>query len=256
MTHPASARLTFDEMLVLVQDRSAALRAAVPTADPAARVPGCPDWSMPDLVAHVGAVQMFWAAAVTTAQAGHRPDWSEIGDPEPRGDLLAWSAAATESLVAALSAAGPDRECWTWWQSADAPGTAGAVARHQVQEAAVHALDAQQTAGTADRLPGPVAADGVGEHLAVMLPSCGAWPHDPVRVLLEAGDGGTWLLDLGPQGVTVTPEPAGDCGPAATASGRPEDFVLAFYRRSGGEPLQVRGDAQAIELLLTWPSLS
>jgi uncharacterized protein (TIGR03083 family) len=256
MAHPAPVRLTFDDMLALIEDRSAALRAAVPAADPAARVPGCPDWNVADLVAHVGAVQMFWAAAVTTAQAEHRPTWSEIGDPEPQGDLLAWSAAATESLVAALGAAGPGRECWTWWQGSDAPSTARAVARHQVQEAAVHALDAQQTAGTAERLPGPVAADGVGEHLTVALPSCGAWPHDPVRALLEAGDGGTWLLDLGPQGVTVTAEPAGDCGPAATASGRPEDFVLAFYRRSGGQPLQIRGDAQAVERLLAWPSLS
>ncbi len=47
-------------MLTLVQDRSDALRAAAAQAGLATRVPGCPDWTVSDLVAHLGEVQLFW----------------------------------------------------------------------------------------------------------------------------------------------------------------------------------------------------
>jgi len=47
--------------------------------------------------------------------------------------------------------------------ASSAPSTSGAVAWHQVQEAAVHARDAQEAAGHAGPLPAVVAADGVQE---------------------------------------------------------------------------------------------
>ncbi|MGH3408862.1 MAG: maleylpyruvate isomerase N-terminal domain-containing protein, partial [Streptosporangiaceae bacterium] len=53
MTNP-----TFTEWLTLIEDRSAALRAAVDEAGLTARVPGCPDWSVRDLVSHLGEVQL------------------------------------------------------------------------------------------------------------------------------------------------------------------------------------------------------
>lgn len=52
--------LSFPDMLTLVQDRSDALRAAAAQAGLATRVPGCPDWTVSDLVAHLGEVQLFW----------------------------------------------------------------------------------------------------------------------------------------------------------------------------------------------------
>ena len=57
--------LSFDDMLALIDDRSAALREAAAQAGLAAQVPGCPDWTVSDLVAHLGEVQLFWAAVVT-----------------------------------------------------------------------------------------------------------------------------------------------------------------------------------------------
>jgi len=142
MATVAGPVLSFDDQLGYIADRSQALRAAAAAAGSEARVPSCPDWSVSDLVAHLGAVQLFWTAVVAAGPATDPPDQRQVGDQTPRGDLLEWSAAATAGLLGALRAAGPDRECWTWWQSAGAPMTAGAVARHQVQEAAVHALDA------------------------------------------------------------------------------------------------------------------
>jgi uncharacterized protein (TIGR03083 family) len=258
-TLPATPVLSFDEQLRHIADRSAALRIAAAAAGQDARVPSCPDWSVADLVAHLGEVHLFWTAVVSAGPASGPPDESLIGDRTPHGDLLDWSASATASLIGALRAAGPDRGCWTWWESAGAPMTAGAVARHQVQEAAVHALDAQLAAGQAQALPHAVAADGVGEHLTVELPTNGAWPHDPEQLVLDAGDGGIWLVDLGRTGARVSalasPGDTAGAGPAATVSAAPEDFVLVFYRRPGSGEMHVSGDAKAFQRLLDWPNL-
>ncbi|MGW2081172.1 maleylpyruvate isomerase N-terminal domain-containing protein [Streptomyces sp. NPDC001939] len=141
----------FEDLLALVEDCSAALRSSVagsPNLD--VRVPSCPDWSLLDLVEHVTDVQRFWAAAVV-AGPSEKPPTVAPADDTLSASLLARSAAATQELIAALRAAGPAADCWTWWGNSDVPKTSGAVARHQVQEAAVHAFDAQ----LASELPSP-----------------------------------------------------------------------------------------------------
>ena len=51
-------------MLALIEDRSAVLRVAAAEAGVDAPVPGCPDWTVADLVAHLGEVHLFWTAVV------------------------------------------------------------------------------------------------------------------------------------------------------------------------------------------------
>jgi uncharacterized protein (TIGR03083 family) len=249
--------LSFPDMLALIQDRSDALRAAAAQAGLAARVPGCPDWAVSDLVAHLGEVQLFWAADVAAGPAVEPPDEDAIGDREPHGDLLTWSADATAKLVVALREAGPDRLCWTWWEETGvAPNTSEAVARHQVQEAGVHAFDAQQAAGHGLPLPAPVAADGVNEYITVELPTNGPWPYEPATVILETGPGGSWLLDLGTHGVHVLKgDDHGDAKPEATVTADPSDMVLAFYRRETPGELHIDGDAELVPQLIAWPNL-
>jgi uncharacterized protein (TIGR03083 family) len=249
--------LSFPATLELINDRSTALRTAAAAAGMAAHVPGCPEWTVADLVAHLGVVQLFWAADVAAGPASDPPAEDAVGDAEPGDDLLGWSADATARLLAALTDAGPDRMCWTWWEEAAvAPNTAAAVARHQVQEAAVHAFDAQQAGGRAAPLPVPVAADGVGEFLTVELPTNGPWPYDPGTVVLETGTGGTWLVSLGLEGVHVLEGGAhGHAHRAATVTADPSDVVLSFYRRDIGHPLTVDGDPDLVPQLLAWPSL-
>src|SRR5258708_2284625 len=184
--------LNFADMLALIEDRSAAMRGAAAEAGFDAQVPGCPDWTVADLLAHVGRVQLFWTAVVAAGEALGPPDDESVGDSEPHGDLLAWSADATDRLVLELRNAGPSRLCWTWWESSGAPTNTGAVARHQVQEAAVHAFDAQQAGGRPQPIPAVVAADGVGEYLTVELPTNGPWPYEPATVVLEAGASRSW----------------------------------------------------------------
>lgn len=249
MTNP-----TFAEMLTLIEDRSAALRTAAGQAGLTAQVPGCPDWSVQDLVTHLAEVQRFWAAAVAAGPADGPPGEDQV-DRVPGTDLMAWSAGSTAALLGALREAGPDRPCWTWWAESGAPMDSGAVARHQVQEAGVHAFDAQEARGRAEPLPAEVAADGLGEFLTVGMASMGPWPHRPGTVTLAAAGGPAWLVELSGQGARAVPEgTAGGAGAAdARVRGSSSDLVLALYGRHLAGDLAVDGDQELADQLLHWP---
>jgi uncharacterized protein (TIGR03083 family) len=169
---------------------------------------------------------------------------------EPAGDLLEWSTESTLSLIDALRVAGPDRDCWTWWGASEAPMTSAAVARHQVQEAAVHAWDAQETVGKPEPIPAAVAVDTIDELLVVTLGSIGPWPHRPARFALAAVEGPTWLVDLTPAGAKVDPAAGGE--PLATLRGSASDLVLAVYKRIPLDGIVVDGDRQAVAEFLAW----
>ena len=219
-----------------VNERTAVIRAesavvqAVAAAGPLdAAVPSCPEWNLGDLVRHLGAVQRFWAANV----AARRPDGPvgrEAADPVPDAEIARWFGAGTELLVTALEDAGPSSPCWTWWGD---PRTSGAVARHQVQEAAVHRWDAQSAVGTADPLDPDVAVDGVAEFLQVMIdhrPATG-----PGTVTFVATDTGTsWRV--GP-----------DMGPALTVEATASDLVLLLYRRLPVTAVGLQGDTGVLD---------
>jgi uncharacterized protein (TIGR03083 family) len=259
----------FADWLELIEERSAALRLAAGAAGPGAGVPGCPDWAVTDLVAHLGEVQRFWAATVTAGPAlrppgeesvpGHRPP---AYDSSPAGglpaELLDWSEQSTVVLLEALRKAGPDAECWTWWAESGNPATAGTVARHQVQEAAVHARDAQEAAGAAEALPPRLAVDALDEFLHVGFGSMDGWPHAPARVALVTDEGPAWTLILDSTGASaVRGGPGGGPGAGAIVSGTASDLLLAFYRRAplDGAALRLSGDAELVRQLVVWPPL-
>ncbi|MGP3979868.1 maleylpyruvate isomerase family mycothiol-dependent enzyme [Streptomyces sp. KR80] len=236
---------SFERLLSLIEDRSAALRkasAVAPELD--IRVPSCPDWSLQDLIVHLTEVQHFWAAAVAAGSSEQPPTVAE-----PPTDLLA----ATEALVAALRKSGPESRCWTWWGASEAPMTAGAVARHQVQEAAVHAVDAQLAVGSTQPVPTAIALDGIAEFISVVHGSSGAWPHDPARISLHTTEGPSWLLDLTPTGVRLLD------GGSSTASerlhGPASDLLLTLYGRLPLDHLATEGVRTVLQRFLDWPPL-
>jgi uncharacterized protein (TIGR03083 family) len=243
--------MTFDDYLALISDRSAALRFAVAAAPSLELVvPGCPDWTLADLVEHLGGVQRFWAVVVTSADDSGPPPGDKTDFPSPTGDLVAWSAESTQLLLDALRAAGPESPAWAWWGASGAPLTASAVARHQVQEAAVHARDAQETAGSASPLPSEVAVDGVAEFLSVPLASLGPWPGKPVRVAFAASDGPAHVADLSASGVSFDPSSPGAAD--LTVHGSASELVLGLYNRVPLQSLRVEGDASLIAELRSW----
>jgi uncharacterized protein (TIGR03083 family) len=249
----------FDEWLDLIAERSAALRAAAGKAPSDARIPACPDWTVPDLLAHAGGTQRFWAAAVLAGPASRPPADEQVQDRAPTGDLLEWSAHSTEALLGALRTAGADAPCWTWWAGSGGAATAGAVARHQVQEVAVHVRDAQDAAGVPEPLPSGLAVDAVDEFLHVAFGSMDGWPHSPARVALVADEGRAWTLILDETGASAVRSAAGEGRPEAdaTVTAPASDLLLALYRRApwDGGTLRVAGDAALVRQLVVWPPL-
>ncbi|MFJ9542866.1 maleylpyruvate isomerase family mycothiol-dependent enzyme [Streptomyces sp. NPDC101225] len=249
----------FPVLLRLIDERSAAFRAAVASAPGLdVQVPTCPAWTLFDLVQHLGLVHRRWAGVVAEGPAATRPTGTapEAAEaaPREREALAAWSARSTERLLSALRAAGPDRGCWTWWSASESPQTSGAVARHQVQEAAVHAYDAQLTAGAPRPLPEEVALDGVDEFLATCCATTSAWPHEPATVDYHATEGRSWRLTLDADGARTSPVPASGSAHAATASARGTagELVLALYGRIPVDSLKLDGERRLFTRLQEW----
>ncbi|WP_062428713.1 maleylpyruvate isomerase family mycothiol-dependent enzyme [Herbidospora daliensis] len=244
--------LDFPALLRLIDDRSAAFQAAL-TAAPRLDlpVPTCPEWTIADLARHLGDGQRSWAATVTAGPAATaRSTSSDAPAPQEAGALAAWFAASTRELLDALREAGPDRGCWTWWGGSQSPQTSGAVARHRLQEAAVHAYDAQLAAGTKQPLPAEVALDGVEEFLSTCCATPSPWPHAPTAFDFHASEGRSWRLTADGDGARVTRLRAPVVG--AAVHGTASDLVLFMYDRLPAGSLRIDGDATLIDLLRAW----
>ncbi|MEV6603627.1 maleylpyruvate isomerase N-terminal domain-containing protein [Kutzneria sp. NPDC051319] len=242
--------LAFPDLLRLIDERSAAFRAAIAAApDLGVTVPTCPEWTLLDLVHHMGQGRRFWAGIVAAGPSDVRPARPEVEVPHEREAMLAWLADAAEQLLAALREAGPDAGCWSWWGTSQSPRTAGAVARHQVQEISLHTYDAQLTIGAAQPLPDEVALDGVDEFLVTCVSTADAWPHDAADIDYHVTDGPSWRVKLSSAGarVTTADKPA-DAAATATAS----DLVLAFYGRVSMDALKLDGDPTIFDQLIAW----
>ncbi|MGA2208310.1 MAG: maleylpyruvate isomerase family mycothiol-dependent enzyme [Acidimicrobiales bacterium] len=175
---------TFDRLAAIASESARVAELAARTPGDA-RVPSCPDWDFSALVGHLGEVQRFWAGNVRAASLDGP---SEGERTPPATELSRWLAESTGLLLAALAEASPDAPCWTWWGD---PSTVAAVARHQVQEAAVHRWDAEKAVGTPSPLAPEIAHDGVAEYLEIMVDEEIGLPVG--EVIFESTDtGGRW----------------------------------------------------------------
>ena len=243
--------LQFSDRLRLIEERSAAFRSAVASAPSLdLRVPTCPDWTLLDLVQHIGSRRRSWAA--TIAAGPEAPGRVEVAAEAPeRAAQDAWLAESTQAMLDALSEAGPDRGCWTWWGDSQSPETCGAMARHQVQELSVHTYDAQLTIGSPQPVPEEIALDGVGDFLSTVCSTSVAWPYQPEILDYRADEGRAWRLSLTGDGVRVVE--VSEAVPAnVTASGSASDLVLVFYDRIPLDSLKIEGDVSVLTRIVEW----
>ncbi|MGY1753330.1 maleylpyruvate isomerase family mycothiol-dependent enzyme [Blastococcus sp. SYSU D01042] len=193
-----------------------------------ATVPGCPGWTLADLVWHLAEVQRFWAWVVRTR--AQDPGGYVGAARHPDDELLGYGAARSAELEAVLAAADPAEPVWTWAPQKDV----AFVLRRQVQEATVHVVDAEQVLGDVRPVPADVGLDGIDEWLEVMVP--GALPEGPPPgahpVVLHAVDAGA----------ERTLFPGSRPLPVAALTGTAGDLLLAVWRRVPLEVLTVDGD--------------
>jgi uncharacterized protein (TIGR03083 family) len=184
------ASIDYPDYLQHIRDESRRFREVLTTCDPAARVPGCPDWTADDLLWHLAEVQWFWARTIRTRPAAPGEDDEGLARPADHDGLLAAFDEHSAALVEELEQADPAEAAWSW--STDQ--TVGFTYRRQAHEALIHRLDAEQAAGSVTPLDPALAADGVLECLDVMFGACPPWgefhplPHH-VRVdTTDTGD--------------------------------------------------------------------
>ena len=154
-------RLTPEAYLDHIRAESARFRAVLADCDPAARVPGCPDWDAADLLWHLTKVQRFWAGRVTErpAEPTEGEEAYDAERPASYAGLLAAFDVADAAFLDALEGVEAAAEAWTWSED----HTVGFVLRRQAHEALVHRIDAEQAAGARSEVDPRLAADGVAE---------------------------------------------------------------------------------------------
>jgi uncharacterized protein (TIGR03083 family) len=248
------ARLTFDGYLAHLRADSARFRAVLTDCDPEARVPGCPEWTAADLLWHLAGVQHFWATIIGNRPAGPG-DHDDLERPATYDAMLAAYDGYSTALLAQLEKADPAEPAWTW----STEQTVGFTFRRQANEALIHRLDAEQTAGQVTPLDPELAADGVDEALAVMFGGKPAWgsfaglPHF-VRVDLTDRGESVWV-QLGTfsgtdpdsdtsyadePDIAVVADPGAE--PDAVVAGSAATLDAWLWRRGDDADISVTGD--------------
>jgi uncharacterized protein (TIGR03083 family) len=228
-------------------------------------VPDCPGWTLGDLMKHVGVVQREWAAALPGAPL---PRDVAAADAVNEGGFTWWLQRSTFILTHALRTAGPQAVSSVGWFPGGPPMTGHDIARRQMQEAAIHAYDAQLTVRLEKLLANDIGIDGIDEFLRRRLAARGPWPYKPVRIEVEAlvmpGAGPPiglersyrigWLLDLDADGAHVV---AGERGePEVRVGGPAGDVLLLLYRRTPYHRASVHGNERLLRAMQDWADLT
>ena len=237
--------MTPSENLALFDTEHEALVVACEAAGPQAPVPGCPDWTVADLMYHMYEVQYIWNRVTSERRSG----FEGLSLPERPTDaqlpaLLRGEHVGYASMLRAFPA---DTSIWTWTGQQDFAW----LARRMVQEAAVHRVDAQQAAGNASTIDAALASDGIDEFLEFFLNTRGGAAKGSVHI--HCTDvAGEWTIRENGDGFDVSREHAkGDCA----IRGNAHDILLALWRRAPLSACDVVGDPAVAERFIAASSL-
>jgi uncharacterized protein (TIGR03083 family) len=257
-------RLGHDRFCDEVANQTGLLLGVVEGADLSATVPTAPDWSLSDLLRHIGGNLRAGETAVRTGTPVTEPDRQIPGHGGPDGDdpraLSAWLSEAADRFAGTLAEAGPDVEAQVWtvrWPTA-------AWARRAAHDVLVHRADAAGTVGAAFPVEADLAADALDEFLDLMSnPQVAGAEADPDgpgaagpagTVHLHATDTGPevaseWLVELGSP--TFTWRHAHEKATVAVR-GPVADLLRVVCRRlpPDAEGVEVLGDRAALDAWL------
>lgn len=219
------------DYLPLLADLQDAFHRGIGEADPAATIPGCPGWTVRELVEHIARVH-HWAAA----QARHE----EAQAMSPSTDLAAHYDSCARELRETLTELDPSAPALTL----DGEGVVSFWHRRQVHETLVHLHDLRSAAGNeVDEVDPQVWADTVDEVLTMMYPRqvrLGRTPPVTHAASLVATDADSaWQL--------------GDGDPVAVVAASARDLALLLWRRLSIEDqrLSITGDRVTTEQTLS-----
>jgi len=167
----------------------------------------CPEWTVRDLVTHVGTGHR-WATDIVVGGRQDPPPYAIVNAPGERGMWADWLTAGAQSLTEAVRDGGPDRPVWTWRREM----TAEFWLHKMLHDEIVHRFDAELTAGTLGDVAPDLAAEGVSDLLAsiAMLSPSDSGDHSFTGLVgagetlqLRATDASAeWFVERTPAGVT------------------------------------------------------
>jgi uncharacterized protein (TIGR03083 family) len=247
---------TKDFWLTALRGDGAALRAAVASHGTLTnRVPSAPEWTVGQLVRHLGS-EYEWVRGHAGRGLTERPADLDVAATAPAADdpaVLAWFDDQLARLDAFLEALDPDLPAWNWAPQAK---TAAFWHRRMAHETAVHRWDAQTAVGLPEPIEAKLAGDTIAEVLDTWLPA-GRRKSDGEHagmIQLAATDlGQEWYVRLRGPGVALLDTDTlldDDAHPArAAAGGNASDLALALWGRVNFDVLEIAGDEDLLEAL-------
>lgn len=233
--------MELSQYLDAITRESAALADAAQGTDLDARVPSCPDWTLAQLVAHIGEIQQ-WARTIVEQRPTERISRRALPSAPPGAELIPWFREQAPQLVAALAATEPDIPVWTFTDDQ----TARFWFRRQAEEVAVHRWDAELTAGNPAPIERELAADGVDEYLGLMRfgPTRDELAGNGETIHLHCTDTeGEWVVTLAKDGPRTTrAHEKSDVAVRGTAS----DLDLFVFGRVEPTVFEVFGDTELL----------
>jgi uncharacterized protein (TIGR03083 family) len=222
-------------------------------AHPTTPVPACPDWTITDLVKHVGGVHR-WAARMVREQTSSRIAGRliKLALPRKADDYPGWLADGGNLLVATLRAAEPDAPMWAW----GADQHVRFWSRRMLHETTVHRTDAEQALGREPSVETRVAVDGIDE-LLDNLPGAAYFAANVTELrgngeslqCLATDTGDTWLIELQPDRFTWSHGSAAQAQVSVTLRGTAPDLYLLLWRRCPVENarFELAGEASVLK---------
>jgi uncharacterized protein (TIGR03083 family) len=250
-------KLSYERHCAEIINQADLLVSALNGADLGIQVPSCPDWTVNQLLRHVG-YALRWADEMIREKVPEvdlsRSMSLDLAayEGETASELGPWLEESATSLASALQAVDPDEMIATL---AGHPGPR-LWSRRMLQETVIHRWDAVNALGVPFEIAPEVAADNLAEWTLFALPF--AFLSRPAETAALVGPGNTIHLHATDADCELVidltgPRPAvreGHEKAAVALRGPVAELVLAVYRRRPVEGLEVFGDRDLLDRLL------
>ena len=250
-------QLNADRYAVEIEASTAGLAEILAGHDQSLPIPTCPEWTLRQLVTHVGRAHR-WAAEITRTRSAKPIPFREVPDgklPDDRAEQCAWLRAGAARIVDAVREAG---SALVW--SFTGPTPAVFWLRRMAHETLVHRADAQLAACAEPEpvIDAEIAADAIDEWLTLLTGGVLGSAGERTK-LLPAGAGlhihaaddglggrGEWMVRHSTGGLTV--EPGHGKGDAALTGPAASLLLVLMRRRPVPDPaVTVYGDSAVVD---------
>jgi uncharacterized protein (TIGR03083 family) len=250
-------QLSADRYVAEIEASTAGLAEILAEYGPSLPIPTCPDWTLRQLVTHVGRAHR-WAAEITRTRSETFIPFREVPDgklPDDGTEQCAWLRAGAARIVDAVREAGSDL---VWSFAGTVP--AGFWIRRMAHETLVHRADAQLAAGAEPEpvIDAEVAADAIDEWLMLLTGGFAGDAGERTKALpagaalhIHATDGGLgssgeWMIRHEAAGLTL--EPGHGKGDAAVTGPAASLLLVLMRRRPVSDPaVTVYGDSAVVD---------